>query len=446
MPWKDPEFILFDPRIRASFDVNNLSFDHDGRFCFTHGNRVQCTRKNVSLFTNIDFTLATKDQVEVTSCMFWRNLEGCDRAFVVVGTEKQIDRSASIQIWNTEHGLGRKVFEFEFNELSMMGGSSIEFAACFTQLKTRIGSPPLLVGLSSGQVIMMIGKEYGTEFRVVLTLTGLTNPVVCIAADVCDTSYAAAADEVGNLVVWHVEMISEDSYGYKITYEFNSTIDPITCIGIRDGIVITGHQSGILRFHTVKKKYVYADIITNSKAIMCIAVHPLRDWVAVGGEDCRMACIEFARDDEHESVLLLSVCINGAIIGIEFTRPNEILPCLAIMVFELPYIIYYDYESYSGTISNPLVKPRSKLVGEALKQRRQRIGDRAKLTMAEVDEMIQKTQPATIDDSESTAPVADRRLMFDEDVEPVPEDDRPISAEEAEQRRFQELRRMYQGQ
>lgn len=370
MPWKDPEFILFDPRIRASFQVDNLSFDHDGRFSFVHGNHVQCTRKNVSLFTNIDFPLAIKESVIITKSYFWRDLQGCDRALLVVGTEKEQHKAASIQIWNTEHGLGRKVFELLFNEATLMGGSFVEHVGCFAQLKLRIGSPPLLAGLSTGQVIIMVGRESGTEFRVVLTMSGLHDPVVCLAADVCDAGFVAAADENGLLVVWHVELISEDTYGYKSTYEFDSRIDPITCMALRDGILITGHHSGMVRFHSVVKKYVYADFVSNARAIMCLAVHPLRDWIAVGGEDCRMSCIEFARDDEHESVLLLSVCINGAIIGISFTRPREIVPCLAIMVFELPYIIYYDYESLGGGITNPLIKPRSRIVSEALRQRK----------------------------------------------------------------------------
>mmetsp|Transcript_41022 Transcript_41022/g.100897 ORF Transcript_41022/g.100897 Transcript_41022/m.100897 type:complete len:184 (-) Transcript_41022:392-943(-) len=120
-------------------------------------------------------------------------------------------------------------------------------------------------------------------------------------------------------------------------------------------------------------------------------MHPERDWVAVGGEDCRMSCLEFARDDQHESVLLLSVCINGAVIGLQFTRPQAQIPSLAIMVFELPYIIYYDYHASSGGgLTSVLVKPRTRVVKAALDNRRKRVGDRAKISMVEVDEMNER--------------------------------------------------------
>lgn len=382
MPWNAVKPVELDPAAVQSFLPNNLACDGDGRFAFVHGTRVQCTRRVHASTGRTDFTLAYSEDIEVTGVYWWRGVSKYCRPLLVLTTNASEKAPATVQIWNAWRGTGSRIFRSNFQCLDADDGrrgkegsatdedrsregqfvdrtDGLQFVRGLSQASSSPTGQLLFCGSSTGSVFGIMQREgRAGGFEHVCTLNDLSGPVSALGGDKEATDLLAGADESGNLLVWRIEEdlesyepggnneSSENSglYSVDIVYEHSIEGDFVTCLGIRDGVVIAGHLSGVVTFHDVDNGTVVARAVTNVSAVTCLDICHSRNLVLVCGEDCRASVIGFPSERQRKPVVHLSLCLETAITGCAMTTTKDGFPGLAILVWDRSKVIRYEYQ------------------------------------------------------------------------------------------------------
>lgn len=388
MPWNAVRPVELDPAVVQSFLPNNLACDGDGRFAFVHGTRVQCTRRIHASAGRTDFTLAYSEDIEVTGVYWWRGVSKYGRPLLVLTTNASEKSPATVQIWNAWRGTGSRIFRSNFQYLdngdgkqekdgstSKEGSShegessnegedfqrmdSLQFVRGLSQASSSPTGQLLFCGASTGAVFGIMQREgRAGGFEHVCTLKDLSGPVSALGGDKEATDLLAGADETGNLIVWRIEEDleeygpgensegSESTGGYSVDIEYEHSIegDFVTCVGIRDSIVIAGHLSGVVTFHDIDNGTVVARAVTNVSAITCLDICQSRNLVLVCGEDCRASVLGFPSERHRKPVVHLSLCLETAITGCAMTTTKDGFPGVAVLVWDRSKVVRYEYQ------------------------------------------------------------------------------------------------------
>lgn len=375
MPWNAVKPVELDPAVVQSFLPNNLACDGDGRFAFVHGTRVQCTRRIHASAGREDFTLAYSEDIEVTGVYWWRGVSKYSRPLLVLTTNATEKTPATVQIWNAWRGTGSRIFRSNFQCLDSEDGSpgkvesvsgedesregqliertdGLQFVRGLSQASSSSTGQLLFCGASTGAVFGIRQREgRAGGFEHVCTLSDLSGPVSALGGDKEATDLLAGADESGNLLVWRIEEDLESYepggsslYSVDVVYEHSIEGDFVTCLGIRDGMVIAGHLSGVVTFHDVDNGAVVARAVTNVSAVTCLDICYSRNLVLVCGEDCRASVIGFPSERQKKPVVHLSLCLETAITGCAMTTTKDGFPGLAVLVWDRSKVIRYEYQ------------------------------------------------------------------------------------------------------
>lgn len=339
MPWLPAKFTEIDERVSPSFIPNNLAGDGEGRFAFAHGGRVQCTRRRSKKQGRNDFTLAMKTEgIEVMQVYWWQNVQRYPRPLLVLVTDTPNAKGghACLQVWDTKSGRGARVFNLKFDErehgeVSFGRGVSSALAAKNTQV--------LFVGLSSGDLIgYQVGKR--GQLEAACRIRGLSSAVSCVVGDKMSSPYIAGADENGNVMVWLYRNSS-----WQAVYRYKDNGDDYCCsLGLRGRILVAGHASGKISFHDLDDSQKLAETVTNSKGITSIDMHPTQGIFLVTGEDCRATVLALPTEDGELLRVVLSVCLNGVILGGSFTCAKPDMPDITLLLWERTHLVQYEFQ------------------------------------------------------------------------------------------------------
>lgn len=375
MPWNSARVVELEPTLAQSFLPNNLACDGDGRCAFVHGDRVQCTRRIFSPAGRPDFTLAYSDEMDVTGVYWWRGLAKYGRPLLVLATDSSDKSPATVQIWNAWRGTGSRIFRSNFNclgreeESSNSDGTSApgpQFVRGLSQASSSPNGQLLFCGSSTGAVYG-IGHiiERGGGFEHIFTLRELATPVTALGADKDDTDLLAGADEAGNLIVWRVEEDLEfdandrkpaereeglSGYTVDVVYKHNAGVDYASCVGIRDRIIVAGHQSGSVTFHDLDLGCIVARAVTNTSSVTCLDIYQSRDLVLVCGEDCRATVLGFPMGRSSKPVVHFSLALPSMIVGCALTPSRSGLPGAAMLLWDEAKIVRFEYKREGGKV------------------------------------------------------------------------------------------------
>lgn len=338
MPWAPAKFAETDERVSPSFMPNNLAGDGSGRFAFAHGGRVQCTRRHSKKQGRNDFTLAMRTEgVEVMDVFWWQNVPRYPRPLLVVVTDAPCTKGgqACLQVWDTRSGRGNRVFNLKFDEREH---GDITFGRGVGSALGEKNAQILFVGLSSGDLVgYQVNK--GGQLEANCKLRGLSSAVTCVAGDKLLSRYIAAADENGNIRVW-----LHSGNSWQAAYRYNDTSDDYCCsLGLRGQILVAGHASGKVTFHDLDDSLMLAETVTNSKGITSIDMHPTQGIFLVTGEDCRASVLALPTEEGENLRVVLSVCLNGVIIGGSFTCARPDMPDITLLMWERTHLVQYDF-------------------------------------------------------------------------------------------------------
>lgn len=390
MPWNSARVVELDPSVAQSFLPNNLACDGDGRFAFVHGDRVQCTRRVFATSGRPDFTLAYSDDMDVTGVYWWRGVSKYGRPLLVLTTDSSEKSPATVQIWNAWRGTGSRIFRTHFSLATEEESSSSDicsplpspqFVRGLCQASSSPNGQLLFCGSSTGEIHGIRHRdERGGGFEHIFTLRDLTAPVTALGSDKEGTDLLAGTDEAGNLVVWRIEEDLEydpknykgnedcpDIRGYSVdvVYRHSAGVDFACCIGIRDHIVVSGHQSGSVTFHDIDVGSVVARAVTNTSSITCLDIYPSRDLVLVCGEDCRATVLGFPAERSSKPVVHFSLALPSMIVGCALTTSREGFPGLAMLLWDEAKIVRFEYQRDSGrgrktrALNSPNLRRRS---------------------------------------------------------------------------------------
>jgi hypothetical protein len=338
MPWGPAKFPEIDERVSPSFLPNNLAGDGEGRFAFAHGGRVQCTRRHCKKQGRNDFTLAMRTEgVEVMQVFWWQNVPKQPRPLLVLVTDAPAAGGghASLQVWDTRSGRGTRLFNLQFDDKDH---GEVHFGRGLSSALGAGNNPVLFVGLSSGDVCGFHVNRRGQLERA-CRLTGLSSAVSCVAGDKLASPYVAATDESGNLMVW-----LHRAGAWQTIYRHKDGEDDYCCsLGLRGRILVAGHSSGRVSFHDLDECQKLAETITNSKGITCVDVHPTQGIFLVTGEDCRATVLALPTEGGDTLKVVLSVCLNGVILGGGFTCAKPDMPDITLLMWERSHLVQYDF-------------------------------------------------------------------------------------------------------
>lgn len=338
MPWAPAKFTEIDERVSPSFFPNNLASDGEGRFAFAHGGRVQCTRRHCKKQGRNDFTLGMKTEgVEVMQVYWWQNVPRYPRPLLVLVTDApQVEGGrVSLQVWDTRSGRGTRVFNQKFDAKEH---SDIQFGRGLSSAIGDGNSTVLFVGLSTGDICGFHVNKRG-QFVQACRLNGLPAAISCVAGDKLASPYIAASDENGNLMVW-----LHRAGSWKPIYRYKDTEDDYCCsLGLRGRILVAGHASGKVSFHDLDECQKLAETITNSKGITSIDLHPTQGIFLVTGEDCRATVLALPTEGGENLKVVLSVCLNGVILGGGFTCAKRDMPDITLLMWQRSHLVQYDF-------------------------------------------------------------------------------------------------------
>jgi WD40 repeat protein len=338
MPWAPARFTEIDERVSPSFLPNNLAGDGEGRFAFAHGGSVQCTRKHSKKQGRNDFTLAMKTEgVEVMQVYWWQNVPRYTRPLLVLVTDapNAKDVQACLQVWDTRSGRGARIFNLNFEE-KVYG--NIFFGRGLSSAQGAHNEQVLFVGLSSGDLVGYQVNKRG-QLETACRLRGLSSAVSCVAGDKMPSPYIAAADENGNVMVW-----LHRNGSWQAIYRYKDSDDDYCCsLGLRGRILVGGHASGKISFHDLDDYQKLAETVTNSKGITSIDMHPTQGIFLVTGEDCRATVLALPTDNGENLRVVLSVCLNGVILGGSFTCAKPDMPDITLLMWERTHLVQYDF-------------------------------------------------------------------------------------------------------
>lgn len=339
MPWTPAKFTEIDDRVLPSFLPNNLASDGEGRFAFAHGGRVQCTRRHRKNQGRNDFTLAMKTEgVEVMQVFWWAHVPKYPRPLLVLVTDApDIPGSmASLQVWDTRSGRGTRVFNLKFNEKEH---GEVQFGRGLSSAMGEDNNTVLFVGLSSGDICGFQVSKRG-QMEVACRLKGLSTAVSCVAGDKLPSSYIAASDENGHIMVWQYKAGS-----WKTVYRYHDGArDDYCCsLALRGRVLCAGHASGTVSFHDLEGGQKISETITNSKSITGIDIHPTQGIILVTGEDCRAVVLTIPTEESENLKVVLSVCLNGSVVGGAFTCATADTPDITLLMWERSHLVHYEH-------------------------------------------------------------------------------------------------------
>jgi WD40 repeat protein len=338
MSWTPATFLEISDGVTPSFLHNNLSADGDGRFAFGHGDRVQCTKRHGKQQSSNDFTLATKTGgADVMQVFWWRDVAKYSRPLLAVAMDTPAtgEGTACLQIWDTRSGKGNRLFNVS---LDSEDSTIVQFGRGLGSMVIADGSTILFVGLSTGEVCGFQVNRKGALERT-CRLRCSSSAITAIAGDKMISSFIAASDEGGNLIVWmHTE------HAWTVVYQHHVPDDDYCCsLALRGQILIAGYYSGKVAFHDLEERQVLAEIVSNSKGITSIDVHPSRDIFLVTGEDCRASILALPTSDGEALKVIFSVCLNAIISGGQFTCVRPDMPDITLLLWERSHLVQYEF-------------------------------------------------------------------------------------------------------
>jgi len=279
---------------------------------------------------------------------------------------------------------------YAFSNASLTGGQPVAYVAALAQMASPAhANGVLLTATSTGHVVCLALPPSDAPARLADAKTpapartlehiATMGPLAKAAVDVCGDSlslpYAAACDSDGDVVAW---MLTHSRNGVA-SCEQVFALDVATAtqrlklgaarvVRMRGGVLIVGDDAGAVTAYNLETrasgvesdagavKALVGFVRACAAPITAMDISHSRDWVVVGGEDCRVHVLQFPRaqapHDEtlhaaHRTtdrpILLFSVAINVPVLGLAFTESTTLNPSFCASLMEMPYLCYYRH-------------------------------------------------------------------------------------------------------